>query len=412
MTLAPWLRPTDTLGAIRSGASLGLQLRQQGAQEEQAAAALRQREDEMFAQNERAKAQMALESGHYADLRSNQDREFKFRMDQAAKGDLDAAEALKGMGLAYGAFGQQAAPMAPTTSLSPVMVPGRIPPNETPDPNPADMVPIPGQEPVNAAAALAPRSGGFPDVSGLRGPAARAFAESYPQVMAMREREATARLSNDRMATQAEQAHLDRLAAISGRKETTEMNNRSRESVGAGKPATLNVGERTLVSNYGRSVANKELAKAQIEDKLVTLEDESIPYPVRYASAQELYKTLNSTDFGRDALQEAEAKRIGQLLEVTGPVQWIKSGKKPLPDWNGFIQQIKIKSANLEKETGVLKAQMDGIQSAAEKRRGDASGTVGGATGGPARVNTQSEYDALQKGTRYVDSNGKIATKK
>lgn len=114
MQLAPWLRPTDTLGAIRSGASLGLQMRQQAAQEEQAAAALRQREDELFAQNERAKesmdarkseaaaslaqaaAQRALMAGHYSDDKAIRtaandlrDREVKLQEKQAQRFSVD-----------------------------------------------------------------------------------------------------------------------------------------------------------------------------------------------------------------------------------------------------------------------------------------------------------------------------------
>lgn len=87
MTVAPWLRPTDTLGAIQAGAGLGLHLRQQDAAEQSAADQLALAQDQLFSQNQRAaeavrerqseaaarlaqsSAQMALTAGHYADAK-------------------------------------------------------------------------------------------------------------------------------------------------------------------------------------------------------------------------------------------------------------------------------------------------------------------------------------------------------
>lgn len=78
-TIAPWLQPADTLGSIRSGAALGMQLRQQAEEErraaeqmalaqakmahdqESAARQLQLSQDRLFLDNQRENAQIAAE---------------------------------------------------------------------------------------------------------------------------------------------------------------------------------------------------------------------------------------------------------------------------------------------------------------------------------------------------------------
>jgi len=62
----PWLTPPDFLGAIRSGAGLGLQLRAQGDAEEKAVEQLRQAQESLMARVQQAQASQALQERELA----------------------------------------------------------------------------------------------------------------------------------------------------------------------------------------------------------------------------------------------------------------------------------------------------------------------------------------------------------
>jgi hypothetical protein len=90
MQLAPWIQPTNVIGAMQAGANLGLQVRHQNEEEQSAADALKLHQDQLFAENQRASeaqqekhgeaaarlaqasAQMALMAGHYKDAKEIQ----------------------------------------------------------------------------------------------------------------------------------------------------------------------------------------------------------------------------------------------------------------------------------------------------------------------------------------------------
>ena len=91
MPIAPWLQPPDFLGAMRSGAGLGLQIASQRSADQQAAARLRQAQESLFMQQQQ-QAQAAAERAQEFEANKQaqaaslalQDRRYQDTLDERA----------------------------------------------------------------------------------------------------------------------------------------------------------------------------------------------------------------------------------------------------------------------------------------------------------------------------------------
>lgn len=262
---------------------------------------------------------------------------------------------------------------------------------------------IPNAAPAPVAGPRPPVPSRIPDMTGWSAPQIAAFMHAYPvakeserktqtEIATEANRLAIRQLQNDAIEKQIAGAQRRTETTVEGKKDVQDIigdqkreanearliavdkqiqakeslqkaNIAAKQANAFGQMPKLVGAENVKVTEYAKSVATKELASDIIDDAVSTLEDPQIPYHVRYTTAQSLFKTLNSADYRSDAVNGEEADRIGRLLKLDlNPFHYYQSGRA-LPSMDAFLQQIKIKSADLKKQTAGLNARIDAVYS-------------------------------------------------
>lgn len=111
------------------------------------------------------------------------------------------------------------------------------------------------------------------------------------------------------------------------------------------------------VKKLAGSNANKTAINNQLKATLATLDDPEIPYEQKLMAANNLGKTLNSTE-GADAVGEGEA---GRMLAFLNYLPKGRPGWDVGPQLDKFTEQVRIKTGDIDKAIASNKQAIDGF---------------------------------------------------
>jgi len=194
-----------------------------------------------------------------------------------------------------------------------------------------------------------------------------------------------------------------------------------KRELGLNAPRKMSLEDQTFVRDITHDVATKEEIASALDKNIEQLSNEEIDPYVRRQAGLNILKTLNSAE-GKDAVGEGEAKRLGDFLQYQiNPLKVFETGRYFGMDMPRFIQQVSLKTEELKQRAADGRVKLNEIatrnnapsdsvvtQALVDSKPAAAST----APANPVKVNTQSEYDALPKGSKYIDSTGAIKRKK
>jgi len=167
----------------------------------------------------------------------------------------------------------------------------------------------------------------------------------------------------------------------------------------------LNAFDNTTVNKIAMDIANKDTIAEAIKFTIDVLEDDERTDYVKINAANSIAKILNSAE-GKDAVGVEEAKRLLGALDVFSVSRLMKGGKLYGVDMDSFVEQLKIKTGELDTRVLAGKKRVNAIY----KKYGaptPAGAMIGSETNSPATLGANSISEISFSSTAEARAKGK-----